>query len=438
VGQPTSTVFKSKYFQPALRPQNQTTINQSQTRGPIIVNRPTTINQTTTNITRQTNNINNWYSNNSWQSRVTINSRHWNDRPWWYQPDYGDWHHGHWHGHDVPGGPRRNDWRYVDSSQHDWLTGLAAWGLGNLIYRTGYQFYTNPYCVRPLVIGTTTIDYSRPITVQVSAYERAFANDEAKAALLRTKALQYFEAARRAFYLQDLQTAYENINLGIALLPDDASMHEFRALVLFAGDRYREAAEAIHAVLAVAPGWDWTTLSGLYRDIDTYTRQLQGLAAYVRENPREADARFLLAYHDITLGHVEEAAAQLRTVKSLDPDDRLAADLLDLIAPHEHEARPADDRPPTVDQLQGEWEARRPQGKIELDIEDDQFAWDYDLDDNDTEFKGKFVLAQDVLVLATPDGSQMVGRVNLLNQDMFTFRLIGVDDDEPGLVFERD
>jgi hypothetical protein len=402
------------------------------------VNRPTTINQTTTNITRQTTNVNNWYTNNHWQNRVTINSRHWNDRPWWYKPDYGDWHHGHWHAHYVAGGPRRNDWRYVDSSQHSWLSGLAAWGLGNLIYRTGYQFYSNPYCVRPLVVGTTTIDYSRPITVQQSAYERAFASDEAKAALLRNKALEYFEAARRAFYSQDLNAAYENVNRAIALMPDDASMHEFRALVLFAAGRYPEAAEAVHAVLAVSPGWDWTTLSGLYPDTEIYTRQLQALAAYVRANPGEAGPRFLLAYHDITLGHIEESATQLQAVLKLDPNDRLAADLLDLISPEDEAPNPTAGRAPTVAQLQGEWEARRPQGKIELDLKDDQFSWDFDLDDNDDEFRGKFALAQDVLVLATPDGSQMVGRVNMLNDDEFTFRLIGGDEDDPGLVFERD
>jgi hypothetical protein len=251
--------------------------------------------------------------------------------------------------------------------------------------------------------------------------------------------LAYFEAARRAFYSQNLSTAYDSINRAIALMPDDASLHEFRALVLFAAGRYREAAEAVHAVLAVAPGWDWTTLSGLYRDNDTYVRQLLALAGYVRANPKEAGAQFLLAYHDITLGHVKAAATQLQSVLELDPNDRLAADLLDLISAEDDDTEPsADERPPTVAQLQGEWEARRPEGQIELDIKDDQFSWDYDLDDNDDEFRGKLVLAQDVLVLATPGGSQMVGRVSMLNDDAFTFRLIGNDDDDSGIVFERE
>ena len=42
------------------------------------------------------------------------------------------------------------------------------------------------------------------------------------------------------------------------------------------------------------------------------------------------------------------------------------------------------------------------------------------------------------MVLAAADGSQMVGRVNMNNKDRLTFRLIGADVDDPGIVFERD
>ena len=34
-------------------------------------------------------------------------------------------------------------------------------------------------------------------------------------------------------------------------------------------------------------------------------------------------------------------------------------------------------------------------------------------------------------------GSQMVGRVSMNNKDEFTFHLIGADEDDPGIVFER-
>ena len=250
-----------------------------------------------TNVTKvdtQVTQINQWYQNNDWQDRTTINSNNWNGRPWWYRPDYGEWHHGHWHGQHHDHG--QGGWGSVNSSDHEWPSGLVAWRLGNLAYRSGYQAYANPYHLRPVTIGTASVDYSRPICVQQSRSELAFAKNEAQAEQLRQQALAYFERARRAFYLGQTDEAYDDINRAVALMPDDTVLHEFRALVLFSIGKYGEAAEVMHAVLAVAPGWDWTTLSGLYPDQDVYIAQLRALEQSVRLNPREPAARFLLAY----------------------------------------------------------------------------------------------------------------------------------------------
>lgn len=433
---PEPNVFKSKYFQPSLRPQVNTSI---QSQGPIILNRPTTINQATTNVVNNTNNINNWYTNNSWQNHVTVNSQNWNDRPWWHQPEYSDWHHGNWNSHYIPGGLARNDWEHVDTSEHSWLTGLAAWGLGNMIYRTGYRTYSNPYFDQPVRIGSTTINYSLPITVQHSSYEQAYANDQLRAKQLRLQALQLFEGARQAFYVGDLDSAYKNIDRSIGLMPDDTSMHEFRSLVLFAFGQYRQSAEAIHAVLAVAPGWDWTTMSGLYAESDTYVRQLRDLEDYVRANPRESDVRFLLAYHYITQGHMAEAASQLQAVRTLSPEDRLSRDLLDLISRKgsEENRGSLSSRPPTQQEFQGRWTARRSDGKIELDVRGAEFTWDFDLKENNHKFRGKFELSQDLVVFASRDGSQMVGHVAMVAPDQFVFHLIGRDNDDEGVLFKR-
>ena len=66
----------------------------------------------------------------------------------------------------------------------------------------------------------------------------------------------------------------------IALVPNDTVLHEFRGLTLFALGRYKEAAAAEYAVLSAGPGWDWTTLSGLYPNVDVYTEQLRALEQY--------------------------------------------------------------------------------------------------------------------------------------------------------------
>ena len=405
------------------------------------INRPTVINQQTTNITKNVtnNNVNQWFTNNNTVVQPAINSRHWNNRPWWHSPDYQDWHHGHWAGRHYFRG--RDSWAHVDTANHEWLSGLAAWGLGNLIYRNGYQTYTNPYYSRPIILGSTTIDYSHPISVLKSPYEIAYVTDQIKAQQLHQQALANFEAARKAYYFGDPKRAFEYVSQAIELMPDDATMHEFRSLVLFSAGRYPEAAEGIHAVLAVAPGWDWTTLMGFYADQRAYVLQLRSLEEYVRTNPRRSDARFLLAYHYITMRHPDAAARQLESVLALNPVDHLSADLLNLVSDNAAETND-NTTPPAkgeiqLGELEGKWKAQRSQGQIELEIQDGKFDWDYDLVDNDNTLRGKVLVVDNLLIFATKEGSQMVGTVAVSGPDHFTFRLLGSDADDPGITFAR-
>jgi predicted Zn-dependent protease len=111
-------------------------------------------------------------------------------------------------------------------------------------------------------------------------------------------------------------------------LPKDTTLHEFRALVLFAQKKYKDAAAGIYAVLSVGPGWNWETLSALYAKPDTYTKQLRALEGYLRENPNAPDGRFLLAYHYLILGSVPEAVKQLKAFESVVPSDQLAPQLV--------------------------------------------------------------------------------------------------------------
>ena len=75
-------------------------------------------------------------------------------------------------------------------------------------------------------------------------------------------------------------------------MPNDTVLHEFRGLVLFALGRYKEAAAADYAVLSAGPGWDWTTLSGLYPNVEVYTEQLRALEQYQNRTrrPRRQDS----------------------------------------------------------------------------------------------------------------------------------------------------
>jgi cytochrome c-type biogenesis protein CcmH/NrfG len=118
------------------------------------------------------------------------------------------------------------------------------------------------------------------------------------------------------------------VEKGIELLPSDATLHEFRALTLFAQGRYKDAAATLYAVLAAGPGWGWETMRGLYPDEDTYTRQLRALEEHVRKDPNAAEARFVLAYQYLVLGAKDEAVKQLKEVARLQPQDKLSAALV--------------------------------------------------------------------------------------------------------------
>ena len=113
--------------------------------------------------------------------------------------------------------------------------------------------------------------------------------------------------------------------------------------MLFATQKYKEAAATLYAVLSVGSGWDWTTMSGLYANVDTYTQQLCALESYVKQHPDASDGHFVLADHYMTAGNPDAAAKQLEEVVRLVPNDQLAKQLLVLITPVEN-ASPGADR----------------------------------------------------------------------------------------------
>src|SRR6202012_99972 len=111
-----------------------------------------------------------------------------------------------------------------------------------------------------------------------------------------------FDTARQAFHSGDYIKALSLADQALTQTPNDPILHEFRATTLFALRRYDEAAVPFYTVLSAGPGWDWTTLIGLYPAVETYTDQLRALEAYCNANPRAASARFVLASLYLTQG----------------------------------------------------------------------------------------------------------------------------------------
>ena len=156
---------------------------------------------------------------------------------------------------------------------------------------------------------------------------------ESETATVPPEAVQNFDAARAAFKAQDYAKALTDIDAAIKVLNKDVTMHEFRALVLFAQKKYKDAAAGIYAVLSVGPGWNWDTMSSLYAEPDTYTNQLRDLENYQKANPGAPDGHFLLAYHYLVLGHTQQALTQLEKFSKLVPGDKLVPELIKAFTP---------------------------------------------------------------------------------------------------------
>jgi thioredoxin-like negative regulator of GroEL len=213
---------------------------------------------------------------------------------------------------------------------------------GWLYGRRNVVVYNNPFYVFPGTSTTTVVevpvwrDYSVPLQAPpetVVESEDASPPDPELVDPVMDEAMGHFDAAREAFKEEDFKNALSRIDDAIALLPSDATLHEFRALCLFAMKEYQQAAATIYAVLSAGPGWNWETLVSLYGKADTHTQQLRALEAHVRENPEDAAAAFLLAYHYMTMGHLDAAIRKWKIVARLLPEDQLTAQLLEAFGP---------------------------------------------------------------------------------------------------------
>lgn len=325
--------------------------------------------------------------------------------------------------------------------------GLGGWGLGSLNYSSGYLGYSNPYYINS---GTTVYNYTQPIPVSYNTTVEVNESDVSSAETVLTSAID-------AFRLNDYDQALDIANKGISQYSDDAVLHEFRALVLFAKQDYQQAAATIHSVLAVGPGWDWTTLIGMYSDANLYTEQLRSLEAFTKSNPQDSASQFLLGYHYMTCGHPESAARSFQRVVSQLPNDRVAVDLLQLITPEESaekgtdatlarspapvdRAAEADVKPIDPKVLVGAWSSSRDDGSaFKLNLTDDaKFTWSFTPKDQpEQEFGGTYTVEQNVLVLERKDGGSLIAEVTPETSGNFNFRLLGAAESDKGLEFTK-
>jgi uncharacterized protein (TIGR03066 family) len=224
-------------------------------------------------------------------------------------------------------------------------------------------------------------------------------------------------------------------------IPTDAVVNEFRALCLFALKRYKESAAVLNAVLAVGPGWDWTTLSGMYPTVEVYTEQLRALEAYREANPNSADGAFVLGYHYLTGGHAAAAKMQFDQAAQLQPKDSVSAYLAQSLTPPSDKpaaAAPAAAAVP-AEKLVGAWSASGPgNAKYVMNLNaDGTFTWAYTKGPKKQTVKGVYAVNGSDLAMDVDAGGKMLATISLKDADELNFLMAGAKKDDKGLAFKK-
>jgi tetratricopeptide (TPR) repeat protein len=349
-----------------------------------------------------------------------------------HYPYYGGWYWGH-----APG--YWNSWDYLwDSYPVAASVGLTWWGANALANTFGYGDYYNPYYEE-----TSAVSYAEPIVTLPIEVAAGASDQAAQPPTAMQEAIDKFDQARGAFLEKDYPKALKLTDEAVAKLPHDAVLHEFRSLVLFAMQRYTEAAAAIHAVLAVGPGWDAKTLSSLYQDMETYTAHLRALEAARNKNPKAADVRFLLGYHYLTCGYPNEALNEFQEAARLQPKDTVTAALVASLSPRD--AKPADSKTATApkpvppDQLVGAWTAPgKATAKYTMDLrKDGTFTWAFSRGSKKEQVKGVYTMEGNVLAMEPDSGGVLLAELTPKGSDAMQFLMIGGAANDPGLAFQR-
>ena len=377
--------------------------------------------------------VNNGWGGAGWGNRGYYNGYH------------NGWVNGYWHGNNWGG------WGYGMGLGMGlgmgW--GLAGWGYGSALYNNwGYWPYSNPYSVAVVPNYTVPYDYSQPINT-----DTAPAQDPGTDATTQT-AMGVLDQARDAFKNENFTQALQLVDQAIQQVPNDPTLHQFRGVTLFALQRYTEAATALYAVLSVSPGWDWTTLIGLYANPDTFTTQLRALETATKQPSAGAAERFVLAYLYLTEGYAPQAIDQFKRVVAAAPNDALSARLLAELESHQkadaagagatdaaQAAAVSPVTPPVGQQfpLVGTWTASPTTNQtITLQVnEDGSFTWTVTQGGQSHELKGQSTSGNGLLTLAPASGEPLAGRVAWQDAGHFTFQAGGGGGADPGLAFVK-
>jgi tetratricopeptide (TPR) repeat protein len=362
------------------------------------------------------------------------------------------------------------------------VSSVGDWGLAPMASTWLSSNYANPYSSTNSTNTTVVYDYSQPINVTDAPPEPTAADSSE----------QVFSAARDAFKAGNYQRALDLTDQVIKSTPNAPVVHEFRALCLFALKRYDDAASVAYAVLSAGPCWNWSTLVGLYPDVDTYTNQLRGLEDAVRSNLNATPPRFLLAYQYLVQGSNDAAEMEFAEVAKHEPKDQLSASFAKALAKAKEPAAtpstgtgpavagaqptttdgkplvptsltvpnapasgtapasaappagtagstaPAEEPPPPPAEMMGTWKAS-PSADITITLKletDGAFQWDVaHKGQPDGSISGRAYYLDNVLSLTQENGPPLAGKIESKEPNKFSMRLMGGRNNAPALTF---
>lgn len=379
---------------------------------------------------------NNFRQNNNFSYRP----HYWGARPWWGAGHCHRWHHGHW-SYGWNSAYYRRHWYYRDRDfASGFMWGIGVWSLGNLIYDMGYKSYRNPYPAPP--VQNTYITYAEPVSVAAAAHPPG---EEQAVELAETKSENALERSRAAFKQGDYPAASKTVDEALAHTPGDVTLHEYRALVFFALGKYADAAGVLNPVLASGPGWSWETMVDFYDSTGTYSDQLRKLETYAKGAPEKAETRFLLGYHYMVCGHLDQAYDEFAKAADLQPGDSISAQLRDLTAasiPDDGETGiepPPQPEPVDPSTLVGTWVSDRgDDGRVTFIMsEGGHYTWTYASGEETHEIAGTYGLDDKGLLVLSSEDTQMVSAIEIKEGQNMHFALIGVPEGDPGLDFAK-
>jgi tetratricopeptide (TPR) repeat protein len=326
---------------------------------------------------------------------------------------------------------------------------VTGWALNAAGYMFGTSGYSDPYYDSGSS-GGMAYDYSEPIVMYSEPVQEVAPQVAADGSALppgvTQDALTQFGQARWAFGQGQYQQALDLANQALKSMPSDATLHEFTALCYFALGQYRPAAAVLNAVLAVGPGWDWTTMASLYPDVEVYTAQLRNLEQYLRANPGASDAHFVLAYHYLTTNYPDAAARQLQYVVKSVPNDTVSKQLYDMLTykaagePKLPAESPAPAGPTvTAEKLAGTWKAQGPANSaFEMTLtKEGEFTWKYNKGKKERVVKGAYAVDRNTLAMEPASGGVMLADLTPQGANAVDFKMIGVPATEAPLRFTR-